>query len=200
MGKQVTVRIWGLPLALTITCGLICALAASARAEVPSQDSCVAAALARPDNVASKMIRPGNKWQQEILAVADFAPTPAGCLSLITRQTPNAFFKMQRPKNHKQWTRTKGQELGDPTSGFPFQPIGDEGGTGQANYDPPKPIKRFRYRCTPGKGITHVRVVIAIRVDSVVDGSLLARKSYSWPVEIEHGLTFTFGGGVKKAC
>jgi hypothetical protein len=84
-----------------------------------------------------------------------------------------------------------------------FLPIGDDGGSGGAVYGPPpgppKPLKNFLYRCTPGKGITHVRAVIDIRVASAVDGTFLGKKSYSWPVEIEH-IDFAFAGGVKKAC
>jgi hypothetical protein len=201
MGRRGAVGVWGLPLVLSLICAIACGLAASAQAEAPSQASCVVAALARPDNVGSDMSRPGNKWEQEILVAADFDPTSAGCLPLVARSAPQAFFKMQRPKNHKQWTRTKGIDLVDESNDF--KPIGDEGGSGIAVYGPPpgrpKPLKHFLYRCSPGKAITHVRVVITLKAASVADGSLLGRRSYSWPVHIQGG-AFAFAGGVKKAC
>lgn len=201
MGTQDTLRIWRLPLAVTVICGFVCGLAASVRAEESSQEACVFAALARPANVGSSMSRPGNKWQQEVRVAATFRPTSADCLSMISRKTPRAFFKMQRPKNHQRWTRTKGQEFVDQQGDF--KPIGDEGGSGGVVVGPPpgrpKPLKHFLYRCTPGKGITHVRVVITIKVTSAVDGSFLGRKSYSWPVRVE-SIPFAFAGGVKGPC
>jgi hypothetical protein len=203
MGKRATVRIWGLPLVLFLICAIACGLAASAQAEAPSQASCVAAALARPGNVESDMSRPGNKWEQEILVAADFDPTSAGCLPLVARSAPRAIFKMQSPKNHRRWTRTKGLDFLDESNGTPFPPIGADGGTGIAVYGPPpgrpKPLKHFLYRCSPGKAVTHVRVVITLKVTSAADGSLLGHKSYSWPVHIQGG-AFAFAGGVKKAC
>lgn len=201
MEKRAVARISGSSLALAAICGIALALAGSVRAEAPSQDSCLAAALARPGNVSSDMSRPGNKWDQEILVRGDFESTPTDCLSLIVRQTPRAFFKMQRPKNHEMWIRTKGLVLVDESNDF--QPIGGEGGTGTAVYGPPpgppKPLTHFLYRCTPGMGITRVRVIIAIRATSAVDGRLLGRRSYSWPVHVQGG-AFAFAGGVKRAC
>jgi len=200
MGKQAAVRIWRLPLAVTVICGCVCGLAASVRAEESSQAACAAAALARPDNVGSSMSRPGNKWQQEVRVAATFRPTSADCLSLVRPKTPRAFFKMQRPKNHRQWTRTKGQGFVDQEGD---QPIGDEGGIGSVSVGPPpgrpKPLKHFLYRCTPGKGVTDVRAVIILKVTSAEDGSLLGRRSYSWPVKVE-SIPFAFGGGVKGPC
>lgn len=58
MRKQVVARTWELLLALIVVCGLIGGLAAPAHAEDASQQSCVAAALAHPNNVGSVMHRP----------------------------------------------------------------------------------------------------------------------------------------------
>jgi hypothetical protein len=180
-----------LPVAVSATAMLVTVFAApppaSARVEEPSLKSCVSAALARPKNVGTIFLNPGEKAQQEVSVSADFPPLSAGCQSLIVRQAPSAVFKMQRPRNHERWVRTEAVEFFSEAS-HQFQTVGAEGGTGVARYRPKAPTNHFRYRCTPGRGVTHVRVVITVKVDSAEDASLLARKPYSWPVKIETGL------------
>jgi hypothetical protein len=185
---RAAVRIRGALMAVAAVSGIILAAAvsSSARAE-PSLNSCVSAALARPKNVRALVIRPGDKAQQEVVASADFATISAECQSVITRQAPNAFFKMQRPRNHKRWVRTEVVEFFSEAT-HQYRTVDAAGGVGVAWYHPKAPTNHFVYRCTPGKGVTHVRVLITVAVDNAADGSFLKKRSYSSPVKIESGL------------
>lgn len=163
---------------------------------------CVDAAL-NIKIIGSVMSSPGDRRKQYVGTGAKLAPISPSCQTLITRETPQIFFKMQRPKNHKEWTRTKTQPLVDGD----YNPVdGNAGGKGGAYVvtDPKSPYRdsKFRYRCTPGKGITHVRAVYNIKVDSAVDGSELGHRSMSTPVNVQHiprGAP-VMGGGVPGAC
>ena len=155
----------------------------------------------------TSMVYPGDRRKQTMGSEARLNPTSPDCLPLVTREVPKVFFKMQRPKNHKVWTKTKAQELVN--SSDDDQPIGDTGGLGDvgviaSGQSRPGVIKapHFLYRCTPGKGVTRVKAVYKMKVDSAVDGHTLGRKTYSKPVKIYPVLKHNTvqGGGVRHAC
>ena len=151
--------------------------------------------------IGSVMNYPGDRRKQSVGTAARLDPVSPDCLPLINRETPQIFFKMQRPKNHKKWTKTKDWPMRDGSN----DPIdGNVGGKGAAfvETNPKSPFRdsKFRYRCTPGKGITHVRAVYKLKVDSAVDGNTLGRRTYSVPVKIHSVSGIVLGGGVAKAC
>jgi hypothetical protein len=153
------------------------------------------------------MIYPGDRRKQITESAAMLRPVPTECLTLVERKTPQAYFKMQRPDNHRQWIRTKPRSLTNEEGNAPFEG-NDEGGEGTIFVYAPGGGKgrtkdrRFLYRCTPGKSVTHVWVVYRLKVASVGGGDIIGRKSYTAAVKILPVPHYdpVQGGGVGKRC
>lgn len=151
-------------------------------------EDCVDAALAKPLVMRSRMAFPGDSQdarQQKTDAFIRFKPTSDVCAPLVSRETPTARMKMQRPNNHKKFIRSKSKELIGNEDGIevPMDANGSRYGyvafgrnSGESN--------KLRYRCTPGKGITKAWMTYTVRAFSPVDGSTLGKKSFTQPIKI----------------
>jgi hypothetical protein len=175
--------------------GLVSAEASQATASDLQQD-CVDAALDEPLNMWSTMIFPGgvnrNSRQQSVGAYLKFEPTSAECAPLVSRETPTARMKIQRPNNHKKFIRSKKKELRggyedgpDPGTLVPVPMDANTGRLGSASFDRYNgDSNKLRYRCTPGKGITKAWVTFTVRAASPVDGSTLGKRVLTQPIKI----------------
>lgn len=162
------------------------------------QQDCVTAGL-NVDVLKSEMFRPGDPKSQSIISRASLQPTSEECLQLgISRENPTVSFQIENPKKPgKFFTIGKPQGLKGSKG-----PLGNQGGTGEAYIAPVFAIKnpRYRYRCTPGKGVTDVRAIYHTQVDGP-DGNKLAEKDRTVRVRVrpvrgplEHK------GAVRRAC
>jgi len=176
---------------------LACALSPLALGEAtPDMQSCINIALERPRVRFTGMVYPGDRRKQIIEIQARISSIPEACRQEVTR-TPKAIFMVQSPRNHKRWFRSKPR-------GFRVEnaPVGDDGGVSDTAFEGFGGNKGLDYRCTPGKGVTHVKAVLKLDANSPVDGQVLGQKSY--PVSIKvipvpRGYPVQ-GGGVRKAC
>lgn len=169
------------------------------------QQDCVDAALQKPKvaypNLGyAYMIYPGDKRRQAGYTYGKFKATSAACLQEVTPQAPTVVFRVQNPNNHKRFSKTKPLSLtiNDANGDRPMQ--GGEGGIAGTSSEGFGKNKGLRYRCTPGKNVTHVQAVYQMEVDSPVDGHVLGHKSYTVPARVHPVAGIVLGGGVKKAC
>jgi hypothetical protein len=154
--------------------------------------ACVTAALngvqiLKGVHYGPQMGYPGDRKRQIISAEAKLVPVSADCLPLISRNIPRAFFKIQRPNDHKKWSSTKPAVAYIWRENGPEQVDGNSNGIAEASFAAVggKPIKKsLLYRCSPGRGITRVQAVFKVSVVSAADGRTLGRKIYSAPVDI----------------
>ncbi|HEX5456537.1 MAG TPA: hypothetical protein VFW77_04185 [Candidatus Saccharimonadales bacterium] len=158
--------------------------AAEATASDQAQD-CVDAALDEPLAMHNDMAFPGAKHKQDIEAWMRFKPTTAACAPLVSRATPTAVIKMQRPNNHSKLIKSKTKKLlATDGSGEPMDANGGQLGDvafgkywGDGN--------KLRYRCSR-KGTTHMWITFNVKVDSAVDGSKLGQRSFTQAIKIPH--------------
>lgn len=199
--------------------------AGSARADEEATTSsevqaCTEEALTKPEFNADKaatMNEPGNRESQYLFTVARLHKASAECLSIVKREGPRVFFKMQRPGNHKAWIRSKAQEMviREGSAAIP-RLIEGRAGRGEAailasragrGLEEPLTLgevvdSKFIYKCTPGKSVTHVKVVFVMTARSAVNGSVLGEHSYAAPVKIIHAIPGEplLHGAVFRAC
>ena len=177
--------------------------------------ACTQAALAEPEfnpSKAATMSEPGNRELQSLFTVAGLHRSSTDCLSLVRREGPRVYFKMQRPANHKKWIRSRSQRMitKEGSAAVP-RVLGDQGGRGEAAVlaKAHKSMNlgeiadgKFIYKCTPGKAVTQVRVVFVMTARSAANGQVLRERSYSAPVKIIHAIPGEplLHGAVFKAC
>jgi hypothetical protein len=163
----------------------------------PDAQSCIDSALERPQIRFTGMVYPGDRRKQTLELQARISSIPETCRQEVTRPTPKAIFMVQSPRNHKRWFRSKPR-------GFRVEnaPVGDDGGISDAAFEGFGGNKGLDYRCTPGKGITHVKAVLKLDANSSADGQVLGRKSYPVPIRVlpVPRIDPVQGGGVRKAC
>ncbi|HEX5797507.1 MAG TPA: hypothetical protein VFX86_03905 [Candidatus Saccharimonadales bacterium] len=165
------------------------------------QQDCVKAALRKPKRKnEAVMIFPGDRRKQEVSVFARLNPVSETCSPLIARETPKVFIKVQNPRNHKKWFRSKTKLLEH--NNLPIDGNGGQGGSAWfSKYNGDK-NKKLLYRCTPGKGVTRVQSVYRLKVNSAIDGHTLGTKSYRVFVRIDpvDKINPVLGGGVRRAC
>ncbi len=144
----------------------------------------------------STMIFPGgvnpNSRQQSVGGYLQFEPTSAVCAPLVSRETPIARMKIQRPNNHSKFIRSKKKELRggyeegpDPGTLVPVPMDANTKELGSVEFDRYSgDSNKLRYRCTPGKGVTKAWTTFIIRVVSPTDGSILGKRSVTEPIKI----------------
>jgi len=182
--------------------------------------ACTNEALTKPEFNAQKaatMNEPGNRELQYLFTGATLHKQGADCLPLVKREGPRVFFKMQRPRNHKAWIRSKTEEMVTKEGSAAIRRLmGGRAGRGEAAILASKagrgmgePLElgevvdsKFIYRCTPGKAVTEVDVVFVMSARSAVDGAVLGERSYAAPVKIVHTIPGEplLHGAVFKAC
>jgi hypothetical protein len=111
-------------------------------------------------------------------------------------------FRIENPKKHNQWKRSKPQKLEDEND----LTIGDEGGIGNASlyisgYDDGIKKPHLRYRCSRKGGVSRAQAVYRMSAYSTVHDRVFS-KSYIAPVKVQPVPRFNpvQGGGVRRAC
>lgn len=102
----------------------------------------------------------------------------------------------------QRWIRTEAVEFFSEAS-HQFQTVSTEGGAGVARYRPKAPTNHFRYRCTPGRDVTHVQVVITdepIRFLAISSSGRPDIIVYPDSDKIGVGERLPRGGGLRAFC
>lgn len=161
------------------------------------QQDCVDAGL-KVDVLKSEMFRPGDPKSQSMISRASLQPYDACLQAGLSRENPTVTFQIENPNKPNSYiTVGKPQGLKGPKG-----PLGNQGGTGDAYIAPVFAIKnpKYRYRCTPGKGVTDVRAIYHTQVNGP-DGNKLAEKDRTVRVRVRpvHG-PLEHKGAVRRAC
>lgn len=143
---------------------------------------CKKAGLRPPKMLLSKseITVPGDSKKQYTRSYAYYRPMPKVCHDKYMR-IPQAKMQMQSPKNHRRWFNISNYSwptLYDHGPGVEDPRVGNIGGiTRVKHFRFPFGIrdKRKLYRCTPGKGVTHVRALYKSVVRDLETGKTIGR-------------------------
>lgn len=165
---------------------------------------CVDAALARPLVMRSTMFSPGdNKHarQQEVDGYVRFKPTSVACAPLVSRETPVAQMKMQRPNNHSKLIKSKKKELTNHPDGETVPMDANAGRLGSVAFgrDYGDGNKQL-YRCTPGKGVTKAWLTYKVKAVSPLDNHVLGKRTFTQPIRIRRTRPDLIPDGLPGPC
>lgn len=171
------------------------------------EQRCLKAGLLLPKPLRGIVSRPGDRKKQNIYSDGYYRPMPEFCHGVV-RRIPLGKLQIQNPRNHKRWFNLipySSPELTNPDPKAETFRVGDEGGKTRISYFPfPFEItdERKRYRCTPGKRVTHVRALYKTVVREVSSGEIVARTGVRRvPIKVRPIKPGTgYNGAVPRAC
>jgi hypothetical protein len=194
------------------------------------EQSCVSAGTAMPRIVEALMRHPGDHKTQTASVKADYGPMPDECVGIFLR-VPDIKFQIQDPQNHQRWVgagpfesfakssetvekeldeiekelEERGESCDGSNTCHTDNRIKNKGGVFEAGASYPTFIPtRERYRCTPGKGVTHVRALLRNIVRNTNTSSIAGKRITAVPVRVKRAKTLSsrqhHRGGVRGPC
>lgn len=174
------------------------------KATATESNPCLKTGTARPRVLEAVVRHPGDKKTQSIKLDAAWPAMPDQCHGNFRRvlfvkfqlENPDRF-KIRTPKNRwlnvNSFRQPRFIEFLDPEASEGRKKparIGDEGGVGHLEFKPAYPLGRIynktkRYRCTPGKRITHARALVKNVLKNTADSKTAGTRIFPVPLEIK---------------